>query len=589
MSSIALLHNKSAPEAERKAIVNAMNNIAVHRGRDYSNEFHDDEVSIGYNGLLFSEKEDDSRQPLIEEDFVVLFDGNIYNSREVRENLEQRAYRFKTNSEAEVLLKAYLEWGAEGLNQLNGSWALIIYDKTRKNVFAARDQLGIKPIYFMVESDFLAIASEVKQLLAFTENSIENETAFAFLNNGFTDYSRNTFMEGISMLMPSEFMNYNLHSGEIKTGYYHHFKKPLETVNEEGLLNLIDSSISLRKRDKHSTALSLSGGLDSNIIAYHLSKAEKRRIHAFTSVFTWWEEDEREAAMESAAFFELKYFTEEAQWNNLKADLGKISYIHDQPIAGFASYASFKLFELIAKYRIKVELNGQGLDELFAGYESYYMRYLLHLLKRKPITAFSEFAHGAGSGQYNFKALLKQSRQAVSASKRPWLLKEFSIKNSFPEHDTMPFLGERGFKAIHSHALSSMLHSVDRNSMFYSIESRLPFLDFRIVEQALYLEDSVKIKKGIRKRILRKLYKDKLPAHITENLKKQGYATPQDLLMEKDKAEIIEEIRDLQQYLPDWVDNKQLLNSEEIKRDLKLLWRVWAWVRWREYNREIYK
>lgn len=586
MSSIAFLHYDTLSPAERKRAVEIMSLTARYRGPDFIKEYHDGQVSMACAGLDLKDGSSQYDYGYEDGDYAIAFDGSLHNKNEVKEQLLHLNHKFKTESDAEILLRAYEEWGIDCLNRFNGKWAFVIYDKLRRSLLAARDRFGIKPIYYVVGADFCAIGSEVKQLLPFVENELDEETNFAYLNYGYTDYSHKTMISGIHSLRPSEYMVHKLGQGSVEKAYYYSIERTEKSLSEEEFIDLVDSSVRLRKREKYSTALTLSGGLDSSIIAYHLSQGNKRLVHAFTSIFSWWEEDEREKAMQSAAFYGLRYFTEEAQWTAMKSELGKVSYYHDQPLPSFASYSSFKLYELIAKYRIKVALNGQGMDELFAGYDSYYVHYLAHLFKKNPFKAIGEMRSGLGSSQYNPLALFKRSVQYLGEKKKPWVKLDISTSEEMPPIPDLPFLSSLAYRAIYGHSLSSMLHSVDRNSMLHSVDSRMPFLDYRLVEYALNAPDNLKIKNARRKYLVRQAYQPFLPSHVDRNLVKQGYATPQDMLMQRDKEEILNQIKDLQAFLPDWVDRKLLLADSSMQKDMKFLWRIWSWLRWREFGHD---
>lgn len=583
MSSIAFIHSPSRGPEERKVAIKGMNHFARHRGPDASAIYNDEYVSMGHNRLRISDQQANTDQPYVHKHYVLILDGRIYNAAEIRRVLTAEGLRFETEADVEVLLKAYIYWGKDYLQELNGNWAFVLYDKKEQEIIAARDRFGIKPFYFIKSDEILAIASEIKQLLPFTEAEVEDETSYAYFNKGYVDYSRKTLYKYIHMLRPSECLSYNLNSGAIELETYYQLPNAKSIADKYELEELLYSSVSLRKRENFSTAITLSGGLDSSILTYLSSKNDKKNISAFTSGFPWWDGDEGKAATQSADFFGLKFFLDnETFWNILKAEIGKLSYIHDVPLPSYASYASFQLYKLIAKYRIKVALNGQGLDELFAGYDSYFVRYINHLRKRKPARALSEMVYGMKLKQFNYMSLLDRGINHFSTSKK-WLKRDFEMKMNYPEHSQLPFLGQLAFKAIHNHSMASIIHSVDRNSMYHGVESRMPFLDYRVVEYALYLEDKKKIYRGKRKYILREKFNDKLPEHISQRHKKQGYGTPQDILLEKDKEGVLSRVRDLKEHLPDWIDRDILLNGKELNEDLKLLWRVWAWVSWREY------
>jgi asparagine synthase (glutamine-hydrolysing) len=535
----------------REASIHTMMQIMKHRGPDDEGVFIEKNVGLGFVRLSIIDLSKAGNQPMVSNDgrYMIVFNGEIYNYIEVRKELKLKNYTFKTNSDTEVLLASYMEWGEECLQRFNGMWAFVIFDRVEKRIFAARDRYGIKPFYYLKTGNYLAIASEIPPLLSLLEHKPDpnHQSIFDYLVFNRTDQTERTFFEEIRKLQHGHSLSIQLteDSGQkaevrIKNWYdlRTNLKEPFKCPEE--YKELFSSAVGLRLRSDVPVGVCLSGGLDSSsIVSILLKDYNKKDLNTFSAVYEKGQfGDETEFINEYKPFLKNMFFTTPTA-ETLQANLAGFVKAHAEPIPSTSPYAQFKVMEL-AKGKVVVTLDGQGADEELAGYHYFFGFFFKDLLKHRRLGKLSiEMFHYLinhhnlyGLKTFLYFLLPEKLKTSLRVNEKGYLNQAFvekyqssnsiarNLYNSGSLHDAL--LDHFEYKLEH------LLKWEDRNSMWFSLEARVPFLDYRLVEKTLATQGDLIIKNGMTKHILRESMKGILPEKIRMRRDKVGFGTPQD-------------------------------------------------------------
>lgn len=503
--------------------------------------------------------------------YWITYNGEIYNYLELRQELESLGHQFASGSDTEVILCAYHEWGKSCLSRFNGMFAFVIFDRQRKVLFAARDRFGVKPLYYRIGTDScIYFASEIKQL---TESSkeqprINGQRAYDFLNWNLIDHTDETLFRGIHQLRNGEAIEIDVGAPPITQvdgrlpvwQWYHLEPKPFFGSLEEATvtyLQLLNDAIALRLRSDVPVGSCLSGGLDSSAIVCLINgNLRDRKQLAQQKVFS--------AVSEIQRFDESRYINEIVAQNsidsyrvnpsleNLFEELNRVTWHQDEPFGSTSIYAQWCVFRLTAAHDVKVVLDGQGADEQLAGYHSYFGPCFGNLARQGQWGLLGrEIQHAKKLHGYSSLWALQQLLNNLLPEQLRQPLRRVAGKSAItsPYLDLQrlhavpldPFLGTGSARATSvsqmSHAqltgasLQMLLHCEDRDSMGHSIESRVPFLDYRLVEFTLGLPSEFKIRGGWTKKILREAMSGILPEVIRTRVDKMGFVTPEEVWM----------------------------------------------------------
>ncbi len=534
-----------------------------HRGPDHQSILKiDTNVTFGHLRLAIVDLTPESNQPFVIEDrYYLTFNGEVYNYLELKNELQGFGYSFKTNSDTEVLLIAYIHWGEACVNRFNGMWAFAIYDKIEKKLFCSRDRFGVKPfVYTRTQNGDFIFASEIKAILTL-EPSLRkpNYNVIAnFCRSSVGAQIEETWFEGILRLMPAH--NLVVTETEFKTYQYWDYPKEInknlsfETATQQYKELFIDA-VKLRMRSDVPVGTTLSSGLDSNSIVYTLRtffKGEHNTYTAYSKEEDYLDTDKggyngtpevNEIDIVRGVTADLNLTSHPIEINYEDEYIKKLSTIVYHLESGHNSPAVFPLSHLlkIAKEKVTVLLEGQGADELIAGYlNSFLPNYLLDLLKKgKWKTAYTEFKHF--SKTYSLIHSLKLLLRSFDSAFLHKLYVRFAgihtlYAGAIKKHTYMKDGGSKTFQSSsflttslhhnHSGILASLLHYGDAISMQHSIESRLPFMDYRLVEFVFQLPSDYKIRNGIGKFIHREAMKGILNEDIINQPIKYGFNTP---------------------------------------------------------------
>jgi asparagine synthase (glutamine-hydrolysing) len=585
--------------AIKKSEVTKMMKTIKHRGPDDEGIFIDNSVGLGFVRLSIIDLSSAGHQPMVsgDERYVIIFNGEVYNYIELREELQTIGYKFKSDSDTEVVLQSYIEWGEDCLTKFNGMWAFVIYDKKRKKIFGARDRFGIKPFYYYRDEEIFLFGSEIKAIKSSVEKklSVNDQAIFDYLSFNRADYKNKTFYNEIQKIPHGHCFSLAL-NGEFKLKKWYDLKINCnkKEIGAKEYAELFTSSIKLRMRSDVPVGVCLSGGLDSSSIVSIISKQlNMKDIHTFSAVYKKGQRgDESEFIKEMSPFLNnMNYTTPTA--SSLFDELDDFINVFDEPIPTTALYAQYKVMKL-AKESVVVTLDGQGADEQLAGYHYFYGFYFKELLKEFSMIKFSsEIYHYLKKHRslYGLKAFLffllpEKLKIDLKFKKVSYIqndfYKEHNSKNLFADK----LYGADGLKeSLFNHfeyKLEHLLKWEDLNSMRFSIESRVPFLDYRFVEQTLSLHNDDYIKKGVTKHILRESMKSIVPEKIRMRYDKTGFETPEDEWFREDyfRDKIENILNNPSERFKKYIDTQKAKNiyTKHLKGELNCSTDIWKWI-----------
>jgi asparagine synthase (glutamine-hydrolysing) len=588
-------------EVEKQQI-ERITDIVSHRGPDGFGYFLEKNLALGHRRLAIIDLSEDGYQPMhFGDKYVITFNGEIYNYIELKEELLKLGYVFKSKSDTEVILAAYDKWGTLCVNKFNGMWAFAIYDRVNQTVFCSRDRFGVKPFYYAQIDDQFVFGSEIKQLLELKGKRVVNKkTLVDYLILGMEDHVEQTFFEGIFKLLPSYNLTYDLQSNTYKTHRYYSIfvDSSIQTMSEKESIELyrreLQRSIMYRLRSDVKVATCLSGGLDSSSIAALASelysKSSGNRFSAITAKSVDKETDETGYAGKVVKKSNLDWHVVEPGADDFFTIIDEVIKVQEEPFGGPSIIMQYFVFKKAKEIKSPVMLDGQGGDETLLGYERYYPAYLLSLPWPRRILEFLKSSQNSKLSrklllQYflyftNAKVRLNRQRKRTGFLKKEYqnLVDKGLIKKMASTYSNIT---DMQLLEITQTQLPHLLRYEDRNSMRHSIESRLPFLDYKLVELSLSLNNSFKIRKGWTKYILRKAVEDVLSSEITWRRNKFGFEAPSRIWLKDtdffrrqiSKSKIISEIS---------------ASEFTAAGDTVLLWRLYNIARWEElYNVEI--
>ena len=546
------------------SLLSEMADTIRYRGPDEEGHMIEGAAGFYHKRLAIIDLES-GQQPMTIGPVTLVFNGQIYNYIELRETLKKAGHSFISNSDTEVLLRSYLHFGPDCVRHFNGMFAFLIYDRAKKRIMAARDRLGIKPLYYFENDGHLIYASEIKALLAHPAvaaepnyDSIKEYLIFQYVLN------TETFFKGIHKICPGHYHLVDIESFTQKHVNYwnldftsdnHH----TEQYFTESLMELLDDAVRLQMRSDVPLGTYLSGGLDSSTVTMLAAGKVSGPIKAFTGAFQNGPEyDETLYAREVARSCGAELFEIYPEISDFIELLPKLIHLMDEPLGGPGLFPQFMVSKLAAQ-EVKVVLGGQGGDEIFGGYTRYVIAYLEQALKGAIFETNDEGIHIV-----SLKSILPNlpvMQRYVPMLKYFWeegifqpmdqryfrLINRMRDDRSILDGDfNSHFEYDRHFarfqsvfnnpvtqsyynKMVHYDLvtnLPALLHVEDRMAMGNSLESRAPMLDHRIVEFITKIPPPMKFKGAELKYILKKTVKDLLPPLILQRKDKMGFPVP---------------------------------------------------------------
>ena len=507
----------------------------------------------------------------------ITFNGEIYNYLEIREELRAKGYQFQTESDVEVLLQAYDAWGIDCLSRLLGMFAFALWDQKRQRLWCVRDRLGIKPFYYAASAETFAFSSEIKALRLLSPQAYQPDMAQLswFLNYGRVYNPPHTFFEGVRELPGGHYLLIEDGKvGEAVRWWDVDVDRARATYDYNDIdgefLRLLRSSVALRLRSDVPVGTCLSGGLDSStIVALATEGLNGGRMNSFSAVYPVKGLDESRYVDIVAKRFNTIGHRITPEPAHFLDRLKVITWHQDIPTGTSGVYTQNFVMKL-AHGNVTVLLDGQGADELMAGYLSYVVYHLNDLRKRDLGRWIGEQAAFAAGVWPRFNASL--NLREFSYRVRDHVLGSHSILNpqvvvtaKKREAEALPLtpkgsdnLNRHLYKALLRDSIPALLHYEDRNSMAYAIEARVPFLDHRLVEFALGVPAEQKIQGADTKVFMRRALKDVLPHEITDRKDKLGYPTPFAQWLRGPLRSEVDAFLNERVFKRDWYDTEQV-------------------------------
>lgn len=543
--------------ANKDKIVEAMVSRIIHRGPDEDGFYVDKNVGLGMRRLSIIDLST-GRQPITSEDekFLIVFNGEIYNYLELKEGLLKKGYKFKTDSDTEVILHMYEEYGEKMLVQLRGMFTFCIYNTESKEVFIARDFFGIKPLYYLVADDssstsgqkkVVAFSSEAKSFLSFPGffPKINDDAVYNYLSFQYNPLAE-SFFKDVYKLPPAHFMKIDLESGstEIKKYWSFEFKqdnKLDEKKTKIDLLYTIKDSVRHHMIADVPVGAFLSGGVDSSIITTLMQEIRgEKKIKTFTvgwDILTEGAEAKETSDVLGTDHKEIKISPEE-----FFSVLGKAVYHFDEPVADPSAIGIYFLARE-AKKSVKVVLSGEGSDELFGGYNIYLApqsaqkmtwlpKVLLDFLTKLPFHFYGKNylkrVNTRLEDWYFGQKYFNQSIFERGEIKKIWKGKKtnfISMNSIYKNTSKLSDSTKMQYVDINTWLVGDILAKADKMTMANSLELRVPFLDTKVADLAKTLPDYFKWRNGVTKHLLREAFSRIIP-ESTKNRRKLGFPTP---------------------------------------------------------------
>lgn len=567
MCGIAGFVNKDGSDTDFQKLKN-MTDVIAHRGPDAEGQYCDGNIALGHRRLSIIDLSDAGKQPMESHDgnYIITFNGEIYNYKELKTELAALGAKFINDTDTEVIIEAYRAWGVDCLSKFNGMWAFALLDKPRREVLVSRDRFAVKPLYILNREDIFMFASESKAIIAAQpeENIPDLVQIHRFVGSTAPEnIDEHSWYANINIFPASSYGVYSLETNEfdIKTFWkpdIEDFKRkwldgrdPIATFKE-----LFDDAVKIRLRADVEIGTCLSGGLDSSAIVGCCSKRHGVTMRTFSSRY-------EDKSCDGGEFIDAVNKFTKSNAVPIYPDKKIISFMeaferinanHDGPTAGASLYSQHSVFREVGKH-VKVVLDGQGADELFCGYAGFLdpalrkaaktnsrismIKTLREVLLENDFIDASRFSTNVGIrvfGTDNFIRLSKKVKKGASAQ-----VSQSRANLAFTEAFSGIINDKPNLSASYKsddevtqmcldqtlvYSIPHLCHNEDSNSMDFSVEVRMPFLDYRIVEFALALDSSYKVRGLWQKCIVRRALKKYLPVKVQRWRNKMGYPAP---------------------------------------------------------------
>ncbi len=579
--------------------------LADFRGPDFTGTFLSENYSFGHNRLAIIDLESRSNQPFSCDGYEIVFNGEIYNYQEIKEELIDEGYSFHTSSDTEVLLQGYKHFGEDILHKLNGMFAFVIYNPVKNIFFGARDRLGKKPFYYYKKEGIFEFASQLKQIAHEKDLNINKKSEKLYFRYGYVPEPY-TIFENVYKLEAGHSFFYDLESCEFSKKQYwdistkeEHLDDSYDSIKADLKMLLIDS-VKQRLHSDVPVGVFLSGGVDSSLVAAIVAKELGEKLDTFSIKFSDNEFDESNIAKEVAGLLGTKHHTLECKPEDMIELIDNLHEYYDEPYNDSSALAMMILSRETKKH-VTVALSGDGGDELFWGYNNYF-----RMAKVAPLYKLPEFLRTVGSSLLNlvpnyrvkkiaeglkidsleelflysgrlfdFEKLFKQENILCQDAYKKYLYSQKDFFERMSDYDIKTYLN------------GDIFTKVDRATMAYSLEARTPLVDYRIVEFSQKIPFKYKYQNGSGKNILKDILYDYLPKELF-NRPKSGFTVPlknwfRNELKEYVYATLSEEnlkkIDDINSdYVKEMIENH--MNGSE--NNYHQIWTLITYVKWME-------
>ena len=525
-----------------KNIIETMTDTIIHRGPDGFGYYYGEKFVFGHRRLSIVDLSDAGHQPMqYLNRYVITFNGEVYNHLELRKELEKNGYLFQSHTDTEVIMASYDFWGADCLSKFNGMWAFVIYDRLKDKYFISRDRFGKKPFYYYKDQEKFIFGSEIKVILAHPDVESKPNLKFldSYVQNGAKEYIKETAFENIFRFdfssyfegsLEDIFENFNQNKfWEIKPNLRHEkFDEEKAKEYAKQYYELLEDAVRIRLRADVKVGSALSGGLDSSSIVYLVNKLLKEQgkeelQETFSSVY---KSDGTQECDES-------YFIDimakklgvhsnqiEPKEDEIPSQIEKMIWHLENPPDN-SLMSSWHTFKLVASTDVKVTLDGQGADEQLGGYLPYLLNYISSLSIVDMFSQAKKCLQIPNSSKYVFVGLCLGLYRVLFGEK----FLKFIIKNIFKRDFETNLNKKLGVDTMSS--LITLIHYADHTSMAFSIESRMPFMDYRLVEFLASVPACYKMRDGWTKYLARLAFDGKLPDEINWRKDKMGWPIPE--------------------------------------------------------------
>jgi len=583
------------------------------------------DLALGHRRLSIIDLTAAGHQPMSNEDgmLCIVHNGEIYNHCELREELKGRGHIFKSRTDTEVILHSYEEWGYECLNRFNGMWAFAIWDSRERKLFCSRDRYGIKPLYYYFDGKRLLFASEIKALLVteYIERRQNEQAVFDYLAYSIEDCGEDTFFRGIKQLRGGHYLEFNPYDGKFRIERY--YDVPLN-ISYEGapdseyvqrFREILEDSIRLRLTSDVPLGTCLSGGLDSSSIVFLIDRLmceEGYKLpgmsdvqRTFSARFNEKPYDEGEFINDVVAKIGVgdsyTYPTGKGLWETLPDLIRQ----QDEPCALPYVYPQWDVYKLVRESGVKVALDGQGSDELLAGYSMYYAALFSYLMRTLQLPDLSReclydvrlrgkpaVSDAMIAVYYTLprrmkmwvKDILRTNGERCLSSEYAGRFTAYQFRYLGDTHNGADFFNSYLYDRFANSMLPSLLRHQDRNSMAHSVESRVPFLDYRLVDLVFSMPWNQKIRAGRRKYVLNNAMKDILPESILGRKNKMGFTSPVNIWFRTQLQDEVSDIIHSQSFKErPFINYKEIekqfkvfLSGERSQRNIGIL--MWRWI-----------
>jgi asparagine synthase (glutamine-hydrolysing) len=583
-----------------RAVIEGMSAAIFHRGPDSHGTYISGPVGLASRRLSILDSSAMGLQPMVSSDdqVVLVFNGEIYNYVELREQLQALGHVFKSTGDTEVLLHAYLEWGRECLNKLNGMWAFLIYDIRRRKIFGSRDRFGKKPLYYYRGRDAVFFGSEIKSILAsgaYIGGPNWGKISELLLGKfGDLKEGEHSFYAKIDQLSPGYAFELDLEGRFNRWCFWSLANVQQSTTMSQtddpprSFYETFESACFLRLRSDVPIGILLSGGIDSTSILCCIANMRDRDLapNSF-SVFSYQAKEYDESnyindSVRQTGVTLIPYRPEpERMWDSLEEML----WYQDEPVNSMSAVITFELYRIASQRGVKVVLHGGGPDEFLAGYPNFFLNYWCTLLKAgrtreawREIVAYcavrgghpwslfqNSLRHLTQSELYRVRAYgeIARRKRCREFQKNSWFTEELVgyLPNERQEY-LGPSLDSALRRAMTQAPLPTYLRVDDRNSMAHSVEARAPFLDYRLVALAFQQPARWKMRGPLTKYLLREAMRNRIPESIRTRVEKWGFPVPAKDWFASDFSEQVQDLLESQQ-----VRERGIYKLDRIRKD----------------------